>query len=85
VDDNDRFEEDRRLVAERLLSAIAKMVTKKQIRRTDGGSAAIGARSRQIRFAYSRPAIGKLPFDRRVMRVAAAMAFAHAAGHRANI
>jgi hypothetical protein len=31
VDGNDRIEEDRRLVAERLLSTGAEMITKKQI------------------------------------------------------
>jgi hypothetical protein len=63
VDGNFRIAEDRRLLAERLLSTVAEMITKKQIRRTDSGSAAFGARSSQKRFAYSRPAIGSLSLD----------------------
>jgi hypothetical protein len=85
VNGNDRVEEDRRLVDEYSLTARAKMPAKKQIRETERRSAAFRARSGQLGFAYARLVIGSLPFDRGVVRAAAAEALLNTTGHPARI
>jgi hypothetical protein len=61
------------------------MIAKKQFRETAYRSAAFRARSRQLGFAYARLVIGYLPFDRRVVRAAAAEALLNTTGHPARI
>ena len=61
------------------------MLATKQGREAARGNAAFRARSKQLNFAYARLVIGDLTDDRRVVRIATAVAILHTAGHPARI